>query len=123
MKFCMIVDDAEVIRRVGRRIIETSRMIPLDAEDATSALELCRRNMPDAILVDWQMPLTDGAELIEEIRAMEDGDLPKIFYCCSESDPKDIRRALNAGANDYILKPFDKQSVQLAFAENGLSAS
>jgi len=123
MKFCLVVDDSEVIRKVARRLIELNRMIPLDAEDGPSALALCEQNMPDVILVDWQMPLTDGADLIEAIRAMDEGDLPKIIYCCSEVDPKDIRRALNVGADDYLMKPFDRQSIHVVLAENGLIAA
>ena len=120
MKFCMVVDDSDVIRKVSRRIFEDLRLVPVESETAGEALETCKTNMPDIILLDWQMPETDSIEVIREIRALEDGDRPHIVYCTTENDTKSISSAFSAGASAYLMKPFDRDSVYDKLSEFGL---
>jgi two-component system chemotaxis response regulator CheY len=120
MKTCLIVDDSSVIRKVARRILEGLEFQIVEAEDGVQALEVCRAQMPDAVLLDWNMPKMDGYEFLRELRRLPDGDRPKVVFCTTENDVAHIARALHAGANEYIMKPFDKEIVEAKFQEVGL---
>ena len=120
MKTCMIVDDSSVIRKVARRILEGLEFEVMEAEDGEQALDLCRRQLPNAILLDWNMPRMDGYEFLRMLRRLPGGDGPKVVFCTTENDVAHIARALHAGANEYIMKPFDKEIVEAKFQEVGL---
>ena len=120
MKTCMIVDDSSVIRKVARRIIEGLEFQVSEAEDGEQALQLCRSELPNAILLDWNMPRMDGYEFLRALRRLPGGDGPKVVFCTTENDVAHIARALHAGANEYIMKPFDKDIVEAKFQEVGL---
>jgi len=87
---------------------------------ARKALEVCKRGMPEAVLLDWNMPVMDGYEFLGNLRRMPGGDQPKVVFCTTENDVAHIARALHAGANEYIMKPFDKDIVAAKFQEVGL---
>ena len=120
MKNCLVVDDSSVIRKVARRILEGLEFEVAEAEDGEQALEACRRQMPQAVLLDWNMPKMDGYEFLRALRRLPDGDRPKVVFCTSENDVAHIARALHAGANEYIMKQFDKEIVEDKFQEVGL---
>ncbi len=121
MKQVLVVDDSTVIRKVARRILEGMHFSIAEAEDGQKALSLCGDRMPDAILLDWLMPGMDGFEFLRELRAMPEGNHPKVVFCTTENDVAHIARAMHAGADEYIMKPFDKQIVQSKFEEIGLA--
>ena len=108
----MVVDDVVVVRGLIARWVE--------AEDGEQALGACQVALPDAILLDWNMPKMDGYEFLRSLRRMPDGDRPKVVFCTTENDVAHIARALHAGANEYIMKPFDKEIVEAKFQEVGL---
>jgi two-component system chemotaxis response regulator CheY len=120
MKTCLVADDSSVIRKVARRILEKLDFQIIEAEDGEQALEACRSAMPDAVLLDWNMPKMDGYEFLRNLRRLPDGDRPKVVFCTTENDVAHIARALHAGANEYIMKPFDKEIVEAKFQEVGL---
>ncbi|MGI9404904.1 MAG: response regulator [Hyphomicrobiaceae bacterium] len=120
MKMCLVVDDSDVVRRVARRIAEELNFVPLEADGGEAALEQCRNDLPDAILLDWQMPSMNGIDFLTALNELPDGDKPKVFYCTTEHDPANITRALNAGACDYMLKPYDYNLVEEKFRTAGL---
>ena len=76
--------------------------------------------MPEAILLDWNMPVMDGFDFLRALRAMPSGDKPKVVFCTTENDLAHIARAMHAGADEYIMKPFDKEIVEAKFQEVGL---
>jgi len=80
----------------------------------------CRERLPEAILLDWNMPKMDGYEFLRSLRKLPGGDGPKVVFCTTENDVAHIARALHAGANEYIMKPFDKDIVEAKFQEVGL---
>ena len=92
----------------------------VEAEDGEQALGICQRQLPDAILLDWNMPKMDGYEFLKALRRLPGGDRPKVVFCTTENDVAHIARALHAGANEYIMKPFDKEIVEAKFQEVGL---
>jgi len=120
MKHCLVVDDSNVIRKVSRRILEELAFRVSEAENGERALIACQVEMPDAVLLDWNMPVMDGFEFLTRLRQMPGGKGPKIVFCTSENDVDHISRALHAGANEYIMKPFDKEIVMAKFQEVGL---
>ena len=119
-KRCLIVDDSRVIRMVARKIFEQLAFEVAEAADGTAALEACRDRMPDAILLDWNMPVMTGIEFLRSLRKMEGGAAPVVVLCTTENDVEHIREAIEAGANEYIMKPFDSDIVQSKFAQVGL---
>jgi two-component system chemotaxis response regulator CheY len=120
MKTCLVVDDSSVVRKIARRILEDLGFEIVEAEDGEKALEACKSAMPTAILLDWNMPVMDGYEFLGNLRRMPGGDAPKVVFCTTENDVAHIARALHAGANEYIMKPFDKDIVTAKFQEVGL---
>ena len=120
MKTCLVVDDSGVVRKIARRILEEMGFNIIEAEDGAKALDACKRAMPEAVLLDWNMPVMDGFEFLGHLRRMPGGDAPKVVFCTTENDMDHISRALHAGANEYIMKPFDKDIVAAKFQEVGL---
>jgi two-component system chemotaxis response regulator CheY len=120
MKSCLIVDDSRVVRKVARRILEELAFAIEEAADGQLAMEACRRRMPDAILLDWNMPVMNGIEFLRSLRSMQGGDTPVVVFCTTENDIKHIQEAIGAGANEYIMKPFDSEILQAKFAQVGL---
>lgn len=120
MKSCLIVDDSRVIRKVARQILEDLKFDILEAVDGQEALTVCRKKMPDAILLDWNMPVMNGIEFLRHLRSEENGGSPIVVFCTTENDIKHITEAIQAGANEYIMKPFDREIIETKFFEVGL---
>lgn len=120
MPFCLVVDDSRVVRKVARRIVEDLGFACEEAEDGQKAFDFCAQKMPDAILLDWNMPIMSGIEFLEKLRAMPAGDSPKVIFCTTENDMAHIQRAMTAGANEYIMKPFDSEIIESKFSQIGL---
>ncbi len=120
MSLCLVVDDSRVVRKVARRIVEDLGFTCEEAEDGQKAYEFCSKQMPDAILLDWNMPIMSGIEFLEKLRAMPNGKSPKVVFCTTENDMAHIQRAMSAGANEYIMKPFDSEIIESKFSQIGL---
>ena len=120
MKSCLIVDDSSVVRKVASRIIRDLGFECFEAEDGQKAYEFCSERMPDAIILDWNMPVMSGIEFLEKLRQMENGSAPKVVFCTTENDIGHIQRAMHAGANEYIMKPFDSEIIESKFVQIGL---
>ncbi|MBR0779628.1 response regulator [Bradyrhizobium diazoefficiens] len=120
MKTCLVVDDSSVIRKIARRILENLEFEVTEAEDGSQALQICQRQLPDAVLLDWNMPVMDGFEFMGHMRRLPGGDQPKVVFCTTENNVAHIAQALSGGANEYIMKPFDKDIIADKFAEVGL---
>lgn len=120
MKKCLVVDDSKVVRMVARKILEGLAFEIVEAADGREALERCGEGMPDAILLDWNMPIMNGIEFLREMRASPGGEGPIVVFCTTENDMDHIREALSAGANEYIMKPFDSDLIESKFSQTGL---
>ena len=112
LRTCLVVDPSQVVRKVARRIFETMQLETSEAETGQEALQKCAATMPDAILVDGHLPAMTNVEFLGTLRALPDGRKPLVIYCTTENDSSDIARALSAGADDYVLKPFDRESIR-----------
>jgi two-component system chemotaxis response regulator CheY len=113
MKNCLIVDDSRVIRKVSRHIVESFGFAVTEAEHGQDALAQCGAEMPDLILLDWNMPVMSGIEFIVALRRQPGGDRPKVVFCTTENDVAHIREAIAAGADEYVMKPFDHDTLQI----------
>ncbi len=120
MKSCLLVDDSRVIRRVARGIVENLAFSCSEAADGEAAVTACAAEMPDAILLDWNMPGMSGIETLKVIRGMAGGDRPRILLCTTNSEIEHITRALDEGADEYIMKPFDDDIIRSKFEQVGL---
>ncbi len=120
MPSCLVVDDSRVVRKVARRIVEDLGFTCEEAEDGSKAYDFCTKQMPDAILLDWNMPVMSGIEFLEKLRGMPNGNQPKVIFCTTENDMAHITRAMTAGANEYIMKPFDSDIIESKFLQIGL---
>lgn len=120
MKTCLVVDDSSVIRKVARRILEGMDFEITEAESGVEAIGKCREHLPDVVLLDCNMPNMDSVQFLRTLRKMPGGDRPKVVFCTTENDVGQIARALHAGADEHIMKPFDKHIMQRKFQQAGL---
>ncbi len=120
MKQCLIVDDSRIIRKVARKIVENLHFSAEEAEDGVAALEICRKTMPDAIILDCNMPNMSGIDFLRALRRETGGEKPVVVYLTTEHDVLQLNEAIGAGANEYLLKPFDRESIEGKFTEMGL---
>jgi two-component system chemotaxis response regulator CheY len=120
MKSCLIVDDSKVIRMVAKKILHELQFGTVEAEDGKVALDACIKEMPDAVLLDWNMPVMNGIEFLQELRKLPNGDKPVVVFCTTENDIEHIQEAIEPGANEYIMKPFDSEILQAKFSQVGL---
>ena len=121
MKTCLVVDDSRVIRKVSRHILETLGFTVQEAENGQQALERCDEMMPEVVLLDWNMPVMTGIEFITQLRQREGGQKPKVVFCTTENDVAHIREAIDAGADEYVMKPFDHETLQIKLQLVGMA--
>jgi two-component system chemotaxis response regulator CheY len=121
MRHCLVVDDSRVIRTVARRIMEELQYSVEEAEDGMTGLRAVREKMPDLIFLDWNLPSMKGLEFVKSVRGQQDGGHPVILFCTTESDPAEIADAMAAGANEYVMKPFDGGVVRAKLADIGVT--
>lgn len=120
MKTCLVVDDSKVIRMVAKKILQELEFNVEEAADGQEALDACKRELPAGVLLDWNMPVMDGLEFLVALRALPGGDKPIVVFCTTENDMDHIQKAIEAGANEYIMKPFDSEIIQAKFTQVGL---
>lgn len=120
-KSWLIVDDSRVIRGIARGILQGLGFETDEAEDGKQALAACVKRMPDAVLLDWNMPVMNGIEFLRQLRAMPGGKEPKVFFCTTENDMNHITQALETGADEFIMKPFDAEILSSKLALQGLA--
>jgi two-component system chemotaxis response regulator CheY len=113
-KSCLVVDDSKVIRKVARHILESMAFAVDEAADGLEALTFCRTNRPDVILLDWNMPVMSGMEFLGAFNDLDFGheDRPRVVFCTTENSIDHIRAAIEAGADEYVMKPFDRETLE-----------
>ncbi|TIS68774.1 response regulator [Mesorhizobium sp.] len=115
MKRCMFIDDSSVIRKVAKRILGGSDMLVIEAARGFDALEMCTADMPDIIVVDGALPDMQAEDVIRRVRAIESPIQPQILISLVEVDVASIMRAKRAGAQGYLLKPFNRPQLLECF--------
>lgn len=122
MKRCLIADQSEIIRKVARHYLEKAEVEVLEADSADTALSLIREKGADAVILDWRLPGKTTIEFLSALRFGDKSKRPLIVYATTENDPADISRAFAAGADSYLLKPFDQASFMETIANAGIAA-
>ena len=110
VKTCLIVDDSRVVRKIARHILEGMQFRVDEAENGRDGLDRCLAIGPDLVLLDWNMPKLSGLEFLKRLRRSSAAQ-PKVVFCSTENEAEKVRTALDAGADAYVMKPFDRETL------------
>ncbi len=119
-RVCLVVDDSRVVRRVARHMLEAAGYVVIEAENGALALAACRAHLPDAVLLDWNMPVMNGIEFLRALRDEFGRDQPIVLFCTTENDMAFVEQAIEAGAQEFIMKPFDQTILRGKLEQVGL---
>jgi two-component system, chemotaxis family, chemotaxis protein CheY len=109
----IVVDDSRATRTILKRALTQQGFEVVEAGDGRQALEQLEKTGPlDLALVDWNMPVMTGYELICEVRAKSALDGMAIMMVTTETEASQVQRALDAGANEYVMKPFTEDVLR-----------
>lgn len=113
MKKALVVDDSKAIRQIERKYLEELGFEVLEAENGKEALEVLKEH-PDIslILLDWHLPVMNGYEFLKTLRANPQYQEIKVMMVTTENQQKSVIDAIMAGANEYLMKPFDKEMLE-----------
>ena len=118
---CLVVDDSRVIRQVAVKFLKSFGFQVAEAENGRAAVEFCSKSVPEFVLLDWNMPEMDGITCLRTIRAMELEPRPSVVMCTTENGLAKIREALEAGADEFIMKPYDREVLLDKLVQIGLA--
>ncbi len=120
MKTCLVVEDSKVIRVIAAKALQEMGFTTIEAENGETALAECQKSLPDFILLDWLMPVKDGISFMADFKKLSGSENIPVIFCTSRNEPADIKEALEAGAKEYIMKPFDSEILRLKLMQTGL---
>jgi len=105
----LVIDDSRAIRLLIGNMLREEGLEVIEAGDGREALEQMRRS-PDVelVLVDWNMPVLNGLDFIRTVRSQPAYDAVRLMMVTTETESEQVVRALNAGANEYLMKPFTR---------------
>ncbi len=118
-KTCLIVDDSRVVRKISKKIAMGLGYRVIEAENGEEGLARCKQDMPDLVLTDWEMPVMSGIEFVSALRAVRAAKVPTVVFCTQKGEVTDIHRGIDAGADDYIVKPFDEDALRAKLSQLG----
>jgi two-component system chemotaxis response regulator CheY len=120
MKNGLIVDDSSVIRKAIKQMLEKMGMSCREAENGQLALDACKTQLPDFIILDWNMPVMTGIEFLQNFK--QNGANPNVIVivCTTENELDKIQAALTSGASEYIMKPFDEMILKDKLLQTGV---
>jgi two-component system chemotaxis response regulator CheY len=119
---CLVVDDSRTARLFARRALESMGYAISEAADGELALVACQQAMPDIVLLDWNMPVMNGIEFLKRLRQMPGGKKPTVLFCTTENALTRIEEAIDVGADEYIMKPFDADILSSKLAMQGFQS-
>lgn len=120
MPTALIVEDSETLNAVGAYMLETLGFQTLSAKDGVEALKICSIDLPDVILLDWEMPVMDGPTFQDKLREIPFSDQVKVFFCTRKDEFKDIARAMSGGAESFIIKPLTIDTLRYNLERAGV---
>ncbi|MHC4819027.1 MAG: response regulator [Planctomycetota bacterium] len=119
----LVVDDARTVRVILRRILEEMGFEAIEADNGRDALTWLAEGLPtDVVLVDWDMPVMSGIAFVHAVRANPEYRHLRIVMVTKETRLHNVKEALEAGADEYIMKPFTKDVVREKLELLGLPA-
>lgn len=108
----LVVDDSRAIRLILARMLRGLGVEVTEASDGAEALSVIDGGLdPDVLLVDWNMPVLSGIDLIAALRRPPRSSLAKIIMVTTETELPQVIRALSAGADEYVMKPFTHEAI------------
>ena len=112
MKTCLVVDDSKVIRTGAPNTHQGLGCEVAEAAPGGAALDRGLQSAPDVILLDWNMPVMSGMDFLRALRASAVAGRPKVVFCTTENGMAYIQAAIEAGADEYVMKPFDRDTLE-----------
>jgi len=112
----LVIDDGPDNRLLLRALLERGGYRPVLAENGEAGLACLERETPALILLDYMMPGMTGPEVARKIRSRPDGAAIPIVLLTASADEAHVREALAAGADDYLIKPFDRKVLMARVA-------
>jgi two-component system cell cycle response regulator len=103
----LVVDDSPVYRKLVEQVLSAEPFTLLFAKNGAEAMEMYRQHSPCMVITDWMMPDFSGMELCERIRADKTRPYTYLILMTSNQDKENVVKGLQAGADDYLTKPFD----------------
>jgi two-component system chemotaxis response regulator CheY len=110
---CLIIDDSTIVCKIARKMLTEFGYEVDEAQDGRTALRKCCERMPDAVLLDWNMPVMNGLDFLIALRGLDGGAKPVVVFCTTEGDVEHIRQGIENGADEYLIKPFDRESLEM----------
>jgi len=107
----LVVDDSSTMRKVLKSILVSAGFEVIEAKCGAEALERLQQGHSDLALLDWNMPAMSGLELLEKVRADNSCDAMKIMMVTTESEAEQLDKALQVGADEYVMKPFTRDVI------------
>jgi len=120
MRTALVVDDSKVVRTISRQIMESMDFDVREAKDGQDALAKCKEQIPEVILLDWNMPVMNGLEFLLAFRQCKEHSDTKVIFCTTENDMQKIQEAVMSGANEYVMKPFDAEIIKGKLLQLGI---
>lgn len=118
----LIVDDSKTIRMILKQALHEFGFEVTEASDGEEGLRRLRENPnTDVITVDWNMPVMDGLSFVHAVRSDPNLDQLPLIMVTTRNDLQQVTEALEAGANEYIMKPFDEEILREKLQLMGLS--
>jgi two-component system chemotaxis response regulator CheY len=117
---CLVVDDSTTIRRVVAGLFRDLNFAVSEAPTGLHAVEHCEKETPDVVMLDWNMPVMDGITCLRALRTMDAPKRPIVVMCTTESQIAKIQEALESGADEYIMKPFNRDVLFDKLSQLGL---
>lgn len=109
----LVIDDSRVMRKLLGRLLEQCGFEVSEASDGLEGLErLSAGPLPQLALVDWNMPNMNGVDMIRQVRSRREYDPLRVLMVSSETGTDQVAEALQAGADEYLMKPFTADSLR-----------
>jgi two-component system chemotaxis response regulator CheY len=106
----LVIDDSRTVRAIIGKVLRELGMEVAEAGNGREGLDQLRRPPAvELVLVDWNMPEMNGLEFIQAVRALREFDPVRIMMVTTETEQEQVLRALEAGANEYLMKPFSRE--------------
>ncbi|MEM6415864.1 MAG: response regulator [Pseudomonadota bacterium] len=123
MATCLIIEDSAAIRAIAGRLVAELGLVAIEASNVGEAKAYFEEKVPDVILLDWDLPTLGAIDFLKAVAGQRENGQPPIVLCASENDPQQFALARAAGANEVLLKPFDKFAVAQIFIELGFTTN
>ncbi|MFN0217901.1 MAG: response regulator [Hyphomicrobium sp.] len=122
LQHCFVIDDSDVVRKYARLIFESLGYRVSEARDPHTALDRLRGDAPHLMLIDWRIPGADMLDFVAEVRKAGLERRPHIVYVTTENDYSDVHLAMRLGADSHLLKPFNREIIEMKLQEIRLAA-